>query len=857
MRYIIWINCTRCFSALYKKQACFLPFLTRGEKGGRINSADKTLSQSEGKGVCAVLFDTKLNRIKIGCRELVRLAREGASPYTICDEDIPYAHAYGNLKNKDELSLELSFGGIDFLLSGDMPHYARGELTLEYPVSEGLYRGKPRASTAAMARGEAFILAYMLSRPDVNEESSILIKIHYFNPDSEREVTLTEEVKSSALLRFFDRCMSSILPFAEAECERVRVRLPSMKSAKFPYPERRGGQSDFIKAAYRAIARGGELFAMAPTGTGKTVSALFPAIRALGDGRVEKVFYLTPKTTTAEAAKDCIADFTKNGVSLRAMILSAKDRSCAGELVCRKNKRLCPALEKNRLREALFCLYREGLPTAELKDFKRVGKLYTVCPYELSLAYAELCDIIVCDFNYVFDPQVYIRRFFDRGGSYAFLIDEAHNLGERAREMYSAELDTGSLLALHSSPLLGPYSEAKRASLELYGNFRRVLYPIIADEVRVSADGGKIGAYGTAALPSEIYSLFDSTLEICEDELKSNLCAEDGERDDRVALLRGYIHQLNKFRNAAIRFDEGFRLLLFYEKKRSAGGESEGDILSESLRARIFCIDTGAVLRQRLALGRSAVFFSGTLTPAEYFRDTLGGDRSSEILRVSSPFVPEQLAVGIFDSISTRFNQREDTLIDICRVISATMGAKRGHYMIFTPSFAYTEELYKTFKETFPKIPAIVQKPNMTAAEKKEFLASFTNDTNSFLAAFCVTGGIYGEGIDLPGNRLIGAIVIGIGMPTPSFERETIAAYYDEKTDEGKLYAYIYPGMNKVLQAAGRVIRSENDRGVIVLIDDRFADPIYKDTAPALWQGMTFYSKATDLNRALKDFWDE
>jgi Rad3-related DNA helicase len=251
------------------------------------------------------------------------------------------------------------------------------------------------------------------------------------------------------------------------------------------------------------------------------------------------------------------------------------------------------------------------------------------------------------------------------------------------------------------------------------------------------------------------------------------------------------------------------------------------------------------------------VLFSATLSPLGYYRETLGGERSDETLEVSSPFAPEQLSVSIMDKISTRYSEREDTLLAIVRTIAATVSAKRGNYMVFTPSFEYNEALAKAFELKYPKLHIITQKKNMTAKEKSEFLDEFKKDDASYLIGFCVMGGIYSEGVDLAGDSLIGAVIVGIGMPSLSYEREAIAEYYQEKYEEGKQYAYIYPGFHRVLQAAGRVIRRESDRGVIVLIDDRFADPLYKKSVPQLWHGLKFVADAKGLRMLLDKFWAE
>ena len=787
-------------------------------------------------------YNDESDKIEISVSELVRLARVGCAASVQKDEDEPSA---GRLQNDTQpIRLEFSVDGVELTLSGKRLEKNSTAYVHSFPVGGSPLR--PDKAEIEQARGEAYILAYMELFRDSKSEpcrGSINLQICYINSESGEQAESLETVTRAKLSRFFDKCAAALEGYAEAECERVKLRLPSMASAAFPYKEMREGQREFIRSAYRTMARGGELFAIAPTGTGKTVSALFPALRALGDGRCEKVFYLTPKTTTAEAARDCLELFAKEGVRLRAVILSAKERACTSGLVCRESKRLCASLSSNRLKEAVFSLYREGMTVAALSDFRRVGTEFGVCPYELALSYSELCDVIICDFNYLFDPRVYIRRFFTESGSYAFLIDEAHNLADRARDMYSAEVSELTLSTLANSPHFGEFSAAKEASSRLSQALRELLFPLIKEELRQDADGNRYGAYHTHNLPGELFGLFGKARDACDRELKETFCAKDEQKNVRVKALREYIHLLDRFIFALSRFDDGFEFFVFFE--------------DEKIRAKIFCLDTGGVIRDRLRLGRSAVFFSGTLSPTDYYKQVLGGDRSSCVLKVDSPFVPEQLKVAVMDKISTRYSEREDTLLAICRGIAATLSAKRGNYMVFAPSFAYAEAIYKSFSAKYPKIRTLCQKSNMTAMEKAEFLDAFSKSDGNYLVAFCVMGGIYSEGIDLTGDKLIGAVIVGIGMPTPTYEREAIAAYYDEKLEAGKLYAYIYPGMNKVLQAAGRVIRCEDDRGVIVLIDDRFDDPIYKKTAPTLWRGMQFFSDPKSLKESLERFWAE
>jgi len=788
-------------------------------------------------------YDEEKKLLIVDVKEAVSCARRGMSSYTVFDEDEPLfsnSRLPDGYSEKDTvmLSRELDVSGYSFRIEGRALACKNNIVTSLFSVPT--MRDAKKKETEKQARGEAFMLGAMTLKKGGSAEDTVTVKLIYFAEDTREALTKEEIVTRSKLYAFFDKCAESLVKTGRAEIERVTERLPSMKSVKFPYGKARGGQDEFIRAAYKAIAKGSRLYAAAPTGTGKTVSAIFPAIRALGNKKCDKVFYLTPKQTTAIAAKECIELLTKSGAKIRSVILTAKDKLCKRGGICRESKRLCPTYTSGKLTEAAMSLFDKEIPTVTPIDVSKTAEEFNVCPYELSLTYSELCDVVICDFNYLFDPQVYIRRFFTRSGAYAFLIDEAHNLGERAREMYSAEI---SFDEIADTELLGELSLLKNVSREASARFYEILMPLLRDELTRDKDGILHGAYHSSSLPGEFYEIFGKLTAAAEDELYSAFSAKDDEKDARISYIRDYLFKIKKFNDAVIRFDVGFEILIFLD--------------GDKLRAKIYCLDTGKVISERLDLGKSAVLFSGTLTPISYYRSTLGGDNSSDILEIDSPFVNEQLAVAVMDKITTRFSEREDSLLAVCRVIAATLSAKRGNYMIFSPSFAYSKALYDAFKKKYPKIKSILQTPNMTKSEKDGFLDAFSKADGTYLAAFCVMGGIYSEGIDLTGDKLIGAVVVGIGMPSLSYEREAIAEYYQEKLDSGKEFAYLYPGMNRVLQAAGRVIRTENDRGVIVLVDDRFRDPLYKKSAPKIWSGMEFFDDPKSLKERLDEFWYE
>ena len=781
-------------------------------------------------------YDAENNRIIVGCRELVRCARRGICATLPHDEDEP-----GNERTQEviePLFYDFELGEYSFRLMLDTCTVSDGEVRLTVAVDSSPKR--PRREVVAQARGEAYISAFVLCEGTKKDGE---IRCLYTNRQTGEENEIYERVSAKKLRTFFDKCIMSIKVYAKPEIERVTERLPSMKAIKFPYQNVREGQHEIIRAVYKNVARGGTLFTAAPTGTGKTVSMMFPAVRALGDGRCDKIFYFTPKTTTANAACDCIERLCEVGAKIRSVVIPSKERACKNRTICKNSRQMCANSMCNKLADAVLALYNKEKAVVSLDELWEASREYTVCPHELALSYAELCDVIICDVNYLFDPVVYIRRFFDTGGNYAFLIDEAHNLPDRAREMYSAEITEGQIEVLPDAELFPEGSGIKEFTRVAAESFRGVLMPCIGDELYKDDDGNPIGATHLSEIPYELYEIFDNVIAQLEDAIFKSFAAKDEEAEARTHALREYYYNVKKFRGAMESFDSSYELFVFME-----GGK---------LRAKCYCIDPSKNIAKRLEKGSSATFFSGTLSPMYYYRAVLGDDRTSDMLEVASPFDPSQISVAIMDKISTRLSERDDTLGAVCRVIAATVSAKRGNYMIFSPSFTYSEALARIFRAKYPKIRVIEQRKNMTTAEKREFLAEFEKESESYLIGFCVMGGIYSEGVDLAGDSLIGAVIVGIGIPALSYEREAISAYYNEKYEEGKQFAYIYPGMNRVLQAAGRVIRREDDKGVVVLIDDRFDDPIYKSVIPKLWSGMKFIADPKELRAELDEFWKE
>lgn len=792
-------------------------------------------------------YDSDSGKILIAVSELVAVARRGISPTLPLDEDEPYISEPTLRARRATLgegaAVPLRYGfqaaEYDFELIGSADKIEEDELYILRSI--GSSPEKPRVEDKMQVEGEAFILGYMYAA--LSGRDALTLNITYINENSGESATRVIKTDIKSLEKFFGKCVLGVAKYATPEVERVTERLPTLAALKFPYSRVREGQGELVRSVYRTLARGTTLYACAPTGTGKTVSMIYPALRLIGEGKSEKLFYLTPKTTTAEAAIDCLELFAEEGARLRAIRLYSKERSCIHGMVCKRRRTLCPYAACNKIADATLALYALDKTVVSLPDVIGIAREYTVCPHELMLSYSELCDVVICDINYLFDPRVYIRRFFTVGGRYSFLVDEAHNLAERAREMYTATLNLGVLRDMCDNPLIPPLSEIKQHGVALIEDMRAILYPYVKEDLRRDKDECEVGATHLSYVPEELYDIVTALVECLDADLKLAVREKDEAADARVELIRTALYDVRRFSDTLEEFDEGYRTFIFYH--------------NGNIEIRLFAVDPSARIGEMVSRGHGAVFFSATLSPLDYYKSVLGGDGTADTLEVLSPFAPECLSVSIVDKISTRYSERARTLPAVSRAIAAALSPRRGNYMVFAPSFEYLEALAASFRERYPKITVLEQRRDMSKEEKEAFLDAFRKESEGYLVGFCVMGGIYSEGVDLAGESLIGAIVVGIGMPSLSYEREAMTEYYEEKFEAGRLYAYIYPGMNKVLQAAGRVIRREDDRGIIVLIDDRFDDPVYKKVIPSLWRGMEYVGDAKALNERIKTFWRE
>lgn len=652
----------------------------------------------------------------------------------------------------------------------------------------------------------------------------IQVQMTYCHLDTEEIRRFERTYTSEELEKWYEWLIAQYYQWALWEYQWKKTRNASMEGLEFPFPYREG-QRDVVSGVYRTILRKMQLFIQAPTGVGKTMSTIFPAVRSMGEGLTEKIFYLTAKTITRTVAWEAFQILKNQGLSCKVLIITAKEKMCVCEEVeC--NPVYCPRAKGHfdRVNDAVFHLLTER-DSYDRDTLMEYSEKYQVCPYEMCLDVATWVDAVICDYNYVFDPDVYLRRFFSEGnkGNYVFLIDEAHNLVERGREMYSAVLYKEDFLKMKK--LVKPYRKKLERSLERCN--RQLLE--LKRECETYQVVESLG--GLAVSLMNVMGEMESYLE----EL------EDGEL--RKEILDFYF-QVRSFLYIYDLLDENY---VMYTQHDEDG----------RFRVKLYCVNPAKNLQNCLDKGVSTIFFSATLLPVGYYKKLLSGRTEDYAVYAKTPFLPEQKKVILARDVSSRYTRRgPEEYGRIAEYIHQVAETRQGNYMIFFPSYKMMEDIYAIYEEKYGclKRKILLQNPSMQEKDREEFLKEFEEETEGSLLGFCVMGGIFAEGIDLTGEKLVGAVIVGTGLPQISYEREILKTYYDKKQENGFDYAYRFPGMNKVLQSAGRVIRTQEDRGVILLLDERFCTAEYRCLFPREWEDYEICNRG-NVKGILEKFW--
>ncbi|BFQ95991.1 ATP-dependent DNA helicase [Enterococcus cecorum] len=676
-------------------------------------------------------------------------------------------------------------------------------------------------ATLQLFMAQAKIYAYIYALQEKLEE--VVVMVRYFCTQDEKIDEYQNQYSFDELNDYYQETMKEYEKWLIFLDKYRQNRQKKLQALQFPYNNYRKGQRELSIAVYRTLSQEKCLFMEAPTGTGKTLSTLFPALKAMGEYNQGRIFYLTAKTITRQVALDTMKLFEEQQSEIKTIEISAKEKICFMN-ECKCNPDYCPFAKNyyQKQKLAIWDLLNNGHFYSR-EQISEVAKKYECCPFELSLDLSLYSDVIVCDYNYLFDPQVYLKRFFEleETDSY-FLVDEGHNLISRAREMYS-----------------------KALSLQLIKDFKKLLpkphrkhHKILQQFIEYCEESRKLlkdrDYLFQKELPDKLIDLGYRWSEYFRDFLLEL-------KDEIPTWLQNLYFDLMSFLKISEYYDDHFTFLV--------------ELVNHELQFKIFCLDPAHFIKQKLDFGKGSVLFSATLSPVQYYQNLLVGHTDDLTFRQSSPFNQNQFQVLVADYLPMTYKYRSQVVDSLCELIKKATDIKVGNYFCFFPSFSYMEEVYQRYIQLYPEAEVLIQSRELKDVEKEAFLANFQAQNEQVVLGFCVLGGVFSEGIDLKKNRLIGSIIVSVGLPQISKEQEELKKYFDEKNQQGFYYIYQLPGFNKIMQAAGRVIRTEEDRGVILLIDQRFGRKDYMQLYPAHWsKGVVVHDLNSMLNQ-LKQFW--
>ncbi|GGA80514.1 ATP-dependent DNA helicase [Ornithinibacillus halotolerans] len=630
-----------------------------------------------------------------------------------------------------------------------------------------------------------------------NDLQEVTIQLTYVQVKTEEQKQFQRVMSFAEMKSFVDQVVEEYARFLKVLLKHKNKRNETSKALEFPFSTYREGQRKLAGTVYKTIVDKKVLFANASTGIGKTISTIFPAVKAIGEGKLDKLFYLTAKTITRTAAEDAFRLLIEQGLDIHVLTLTAKDK------ICFQEKPICTSIDcpfangfYDRINDAIIdILTNEKLMNRSVIEL--YARKHRVCPFEFSIELAYVADVVICDYNYIFDPRVSLKRLMEeQKRKTAILVDEAHNLVDRAREMYSAEIYKSNFLQVKREFKTGSLATAAKAINDYLLTVK------------------KSEEYLRKELDEEIIDL----LEVFITEAEVELVQHDNE------LLLDTYFSAQTFVKIAKFYNEQF--VTYIEVHKS------------EVKMKLFCLDPSEQIMKMGKGFRARVFFSATLIPADYYKSLLGGQDDDYGISIPSPFKREHAEV-IIRPLSTRYRDRENTLLPMVHFFKDVLDKKDGNFLIFFPSYQYMRDAYEQFMEHYPDVRTMIQDVGMSEEEREEFLAAFESNLPNRLVGFAVLGGIFSEGVDLKGDRLEGVIVVGVGMPQIGFERNIMKDYFQSVGKNGFDYAYVYPGMNKVLQAGGRLIRSDTDTGIIALVDDRFLQQKYQALLPYEWQHYT------------------
>ncbi|MDU1969034.1 MAG: helicase C-terminal domain-containing protein [Clostridium perfringens] len=671
---------------------------------------------------------------------------------------------------------------------------------------------------------QAKVYAYIYSKE--KNLDSIIVQLTYYNVEDFGTKFLRKEYSFHELREFFYDLIEKYKEWILLEKKWIDFRNDSIESFNFPFKSYRKGQRELAIRVYKAITEGKKCFAEAPTGTGKTMSTLFPAVKALGAKKTHKIFYITAKTTTREIANNSLRIMREKGLNLRSVNITAKEKCCKME-----EKKCIPEYcpYANGYFDRVNIALKEALRHKEEYDLEYINKLseeYNICPFEFSLELSNFCDVVICDYNYIFDPQASLKGILEvKSKDYTILIDEAHNLLDRGRSMYSSKIFKDDFLKLKrefKSKDKGIYNSLDKANKYLIEK-RKVLENLETKSLVEKEE------------PSDLYGILRGFLEKV-DIYQSKF------NEDNSNLLELYFN-VYEFLNICGYYGEEFTTLYKLD--------------GNNLELLINCLDPSRILKSIMNRFKSIIIFSATLLPMEYFKELYGAQEGDYSVNLTSPFDYKNKLTIVGKDVSTTYSNRKRTLPKIVNYIIECVKSKRGNYLVFFPSYEYMWMVHEEIKKREVDFSLVAQGDHMKEEEKEEFLSLFKEGGEKTHLGLAVLGGHFSEGIDLTLDKLIGVIIIGVGMPKICLERESIKEYYNSIGKNGFDYAYVYPGIIKVLQAAGRCIRTEKDKGIVLLLDDRYFTNKYKNLLPREWFLNILVESEEGIKNTCENFWKE
>lgn len=681
-----------------------------------------------------------------------------------------------------------------------------------------------------MHLSQAKCYAYMLAVK--NDSRKVAITMTYCNLEDESIKRFRYDYDVYDLKMWFEGLLAELKKWVELKVTSQKLRNESISTLKFPF-EYRKGQKKLVVGVYKSIEKSKNIFLQAPTGIGKTMSTIFPSVKAMQDNMCDKIFYLTAKTITRTVAVDAFAILQENGARLRSIVITAKEKIClCDKMVCNPNECIYAKGHFDRVNDAVFdMLVNEFLITRSIVE--KYAEKYCVCPFEMALDATYWCDAIICDYNYVFDPNVCLKRFFaDAQGKndFVYLVDEAHNLVDRAREMYSAKIVKEKLMEVEK---FVRHIDNRLAKLLARCNKELLQLKRECDNYEVIGNCASISLL-LIRLQGEFERFFEEYKELSDSEF-----------------IKEVFFEVRHFNNMQEHLDENYVIYTGYED-------------NGNFYIKLFCVNPSINLSRILELGRTSVFFSATLLPVNYYKDLLSTTKEEDYaMYTESPFDKDNRVIVVSSDVTSKYTRRnENEYKKIGNYINEICGGKKGNYMVFFPSYKYMQDVYMTMQNNMDKFENIknstilMQSMDMDEEKKEEFLGNFVAGEGVNIIGMCVLGGIFSEGIDLANEALIGSIVVGTGIPMVCNEREILRKYYDIRNNAGYEYSYIYPGVNKVLQAAGRVIRTATDKGVIAVLDERLLENTYDLLLPREWNDM-YVVNARNVGRLIREFWND